>query len=106
MSFNGKISYGGAVVFDKKAYLSIGGENENFMSHAPEDAERFYRISTLGLKWGRTSGNLYHLDHFIGTDSTHGNEFKLINRSEINRVKSMDSNMLRKYIETWPNYPH
>jgi hypothetical protein len=106
MSFNGKISYGGAVVFDKKAYLSIGGENENFISHAPEDVERFYRISTLGLKWGRTTGNLYHLDHFIGTDSTHGNEFKLINRSEINRVKSMDSNMLRKYIETWPNYPH
>ena len=106
MSFNGKISYGGAVVFDKKKYLSIGGENENFISHAPEDAERFYRIKTLGLKWGRVSGNLYHMDHYINSDSTHNNEFKLINRSELNRVKSMDAEMLRKYIETWPNYPH
>jgi hypothetical protein len=101
MSWNGKISYGGAVVFNKNSFLSIGGENENFISHAPEDVERKYRIDMLGLKWTRIPGCLYHMDHYMGVDSTHKNDYELINRSELNRVLSMNAEQLRKYVDGW-----
>jgi hypothetical protein len=81
--------------------LSIGGENENFISHAPEDVERKYRIDMLGLKWTRIPGCLYHMDHYMGVDSTHKNDYELINRSELNRVKSMNAEQLRKYVDGW-----
>jgi hypothetical protein len=97
-------SLGGAVCFNKEKYLEIGGENENFISHAPEDVERNYRIVTLGLKWGRVPGSLYHLDHWMGEDSTHNHEWKLINRSELTRVISMNTYQLRKYIANWTDY--
>ena len=101
MSWNGRISFGGAIVMNKDKFFEAGGENENFITHAPEDAERYYRFTTLGLRIKRIDGNIYHLDHWVGEDSTHNNEFKLINRSELNRVKSMNQEQLRQYVKGW-----
>jgi tryptophanyl-tRNA synthetase len=57
------------VGFNKERYLTIGGENENMVSWAPEDVERYWRASMFGLSIERTPGTLYHIDHFRGNNS-------------------------------------
>jgi len=105
MYFTDKESVGGAIVFDKKSFIKAGMENEHFISHAPEDVERFWRFNALGFKVERVNGPIYHMDHWCGPDSGHGNDFKIINRSEWRRVKNMSIQELRDYISTWPWVP-
>ncbi len=64
-------SVGGAVGFNKERYLGIGGENENFVSWAPEDVERYWRANLFGLTIERTMGTLYHIEHHR-TDNSNG----------------------------------
>jgi hypothetical protein len=66
-------SVGGAVGYDKEAFLKAGGENENFVSYAPEDQERYWRFNLLGMQVERIKGPLYHMDHYRGPDSTMNN---------------------------------
>jgi hypothetical protein len=65
-----KGSVGGAVGFNKERYMSIGGENENFVSWGPEDVERYWRAQLLGLTIERVDGILYHVDHYRGQNSS------------------------------------
>ena len=100
-----KLSVGGAVVFDKNSFIRAGMENENFISHAPEDVERFWRFNMLGYFVGRVDGIIYHLDHYCGEDSGHKNDYQILNRSEWRRVKEMNPEELRQYISTWDWVP-
>lgn len=66
-------SVGGALGYNKERFLQAGGENENFISYAPEDQERYWRFNLLGMDVRRIAGALYHMDHYRGPDSTMNN---------------------------------
>lgn len=95
------ISVGGCVMYRKDVFLESGGENENFISHSPEDAERFYRWNTLGYKVGRIDAVLYHCDHWIGPDSSGRHQNAEAGMDEWRKVKEMDKKQLLAYISTW-----
>lgn len=92
---------GGCVVYAKKTFWDCGGENENFISYGPEDAERLYRFKTLRKRVARIEGVLYHIEHYRGSNSSvHHSDFKA-NQLEYHRVRNMDYEQLSKYINTW-----
>lgn len=91
-------SVGGAILFNKKSYFEGGGENERFISYAPEDKEIFERFSRLGYSIKRIKGVLYHLDHFIGLDSYIHHEDYQANEIEYQKIKSMPDNEIREYV--------
>jgi len=94
-------SVGGAVLFNKKSFIEGGMENENFISYGAEDQERYERFTKLGFKVSRISGNIYHLDHFIGVNSSKKNPYFRWNEFEFIKVKLMDKEQLIEYITTW-----
>lgn len=105
-NFNGisnkkRDSFGGAVIWNKKSFFSIGGENEKFVSFGAEDLERYSRAVKLGLKVSRVKGNLYHIDHFIGVNSSTRNPYFRINRAEYEKVNRMSKEELLNYINQW-----
>lgn len=97
-------SVGGALFWNRDAFIEAGGENEHFVSFGPEDVERYERINRLGLDLRRVKGCLYHMNHYIGPDSSkfHGN-FKR-NQQELARMRAMTDEQLMEYIKTWRNF--
>jgi len=96
------LSVGGAVFFKKKSFIEGGMENENFISYAPEDQERFYRFNKLGYKVKRVKGPLYHIDHFVGNNSwTQHSDYKA-NEKEFFRIRDIQD--LQSEISKWPWY--
>lgn len=95
------LSVGGAVFFKLASFHAGGGENETFISHAPEDTERFYRFVTLGFDVQRVPGPLYHMDHFIGPNSSGRHAFRNRNIAEWEKVQSMTKDQLAAYVESW-----
>lgn len=63
-------SIGGAFIVNRDKYGQAGGENENFDGWGPEDMERVKRMEILELPISRISGELYHLYHPRGRNST------------------------------------
>lgn len=94
-------SFGGAVIWNRKSFLSIGGENERFISFGAEDIERYIRATKLGLKVSRINGILYHIDHFIGMNSSTRNPYFRINRAEYEKVNRMSKEELTEYVNLW-----
>jgi len=94
-------SIGGAIFFNKTAYIEAGLENENFISWGYEDNERLLRLQKLGYKIARTDGNCYHLTHPRSENSWFTNPYIKTNESELKKVQEMDKETLKKYIETW-----
>lgn len=88
-------SVGGAIMFRKDAYFAGGGENENFISYAPEDQELFERFTRLGFKVERINSILYHLDHYIGADSYIYHDKYQENLKELDRVRSLNEEQLK-----------
>jgi len=66
----GENSVGGAFLVNRNAYMQAGMENEKFYGWGPEDGERFNRWNVLQLKVEFTAGNLYHLSHPRGANSS------------------------------------
>lgn len=91
---------GGAVMVDRKFYMSIGGENENFIAFAPEDKERFHRLSTMGRVY-RVPGPLLHLNHprFENSKATH--KFQKQGEDEFQKVSKMNREEISSYVESW-----
>lgn len=100
-SKNGTVSVGGAVIFNKNIFIAGGMENENFISFGPEDSERYERFKKLGARISRVFGNLYHLNHFIGVNSSKKNPYFQWNEFEFIKIKLMDKEELVEYIKTW-----
>lgn len=90
---------GGAVMFQRKAYMEFGMENERFISHAPEDKERFSRFSKLATV-ARVDGPLLHLNHEIKQHSSN-NPYHDAGLAEFQKVDAMTADDLRAYIKTW-----
>jgi hypothetical protein len=94
-------SKGGSVAFLRNQYMKYGGENENFYSHAPEDVERYRRMS-LFCEIKRVGFPLFHLDHWCGQDSRHGHEYSAFNAGEWRRVKEIkNAEGMIDYMRAW-----
>lgn len=98
-------SLGGCIMFRKEKFIEAGMENENFISYAPEDKERYWRFIYLGYKLERIKGPLFHLDHFRGPDSSHKHDFYKKNEEELHKEMNMSVRDLIKYISTWKHLP-
>lgn len=94
-------SVGGAVFFDKDSFIEGGMENEKMISFGPEDCERNDRFKTLGFKVERVGGCLYHMDHYVGVNSSTSNPFFRANHAEIDKIRKMNADELRNYVDTW-----
>ncbi len=95
-------SVGGAVMWNKESFIDAGMENEYFISFGPEDCERHDRAKTLGFDIHRVRGSLFHMNHFVGPDSTPNNPYFQHNTEQIEKIRKMDRRALRAYIDTWP----
>jgi hypothetical protein len=94
-------SVGHAVVMNKKSFIRAGMENENFISWGPEDSERFNRYHILGLKVERINGPIYHIDHFVGENSSNKNKFFHQNEREFLKVVTRNKEQLEEMIRGW-----
>jgi len=97
-------SVGGAVMWNKDSFVDGGMENENFISFGPEDCERHDRFKALGYDIRRVRGSLFHMNHFVGPDSTPSNPYFQHNTEQIEKIRTLcvDRRQLRAYIDTWP----
>ncbi len=106
MMQNEVVSLGGAVGFNKQSFIEGGMENENFISYGAEDVERMLRFNTLGYKIERTYGdNMYHINHFVGSNSNRNHPDFANNEEEIKKIAAMTKEELQSYIKTWKWVP-
>ena len=96
-------SVGGAVMWNKDSFIHGGMENENFISFGPEDCERHDRFKALGYDIRRVRGSLFHMNHFVGPNSSPKNPYFQHNTGEIEKIRTLcvDRRALREYIDTW-----
>jgi hypothetical protein len=94
-------SVGGAIMFNRQSFLNGGGENEHMISFGPEDWERNHRFKALGYQVSRVAGSLYHLDHWIGPNSSGRNPYFKHNHNELDRVRAMTPDELDGYVSGW-----
>jgi len=94
-------SVGGAFFFNRERYRAAGLENENFLAWGFEDNERIVRLQTLGYKLGRTQGNCYHLTHKRDHNGWFSNPYIKENEAELEKIKSLDLNAMKEYVNTW-----
>jgi hypothetical protein len=94
-------SVGGAVLWNKDSFIDGGMENENFISFGPEDCERHDRFKALGYSIARIGGALFHLNHYVGPNSSPDNPFFKHNNDEIDKIRAMTRQQLKEYVDTW-----
>lgn len=94
-------SVGHAVIMKRQSFIKAGMENENFISWSSEDSERFGRFRILELKVERSKGKIYHIDHFIGVNSSSKNPFFQQGQNEFYKINEMSKEQLTEYINTW-----
>jgi hypothetical protein len=97
----GHFSLGGAVMFNKQSFIRAGMENENFISFGPEDVERYERFKKLGYRIERVPGILFHMNHYVGNDSSPRNPYFVGNTREYEKEKIMDEFELTEYVKSW-----
>lgn len=95
-------SFGGAFAMSVEKFWEYGAENEFFVSFGPEDYERNERAKKLGLRIGRANGPLYHLNHWVGPDSTTENPAFKKNMEEYSRITKCSNETLKAYVRSFP----
>lgn len=98
------VAKGGAIFFKTEVYKKGGGENEYFISYAPEDKERYYRFETLGYIYHRAKGHLYHIKHPRHIDSIETHPFFKKNWDEWERIQKMKPEELYSEVRKWDWY--
>lgn len=99
----GRPSVGGAFVVNKRRYLNVGGENENFYDWGPEDAERLKRMEILQEPLEHISGALFHLHHPRNINPASA-DFQARDKHNVNefiKICRMNEAELWNYINTW-----
>jgi len=91
-------SCGGATFFNRDVFLICGGYNEQFISWGFEDNEIVSRFVKLGHAPVRTQGNLFHLSHRRGLDSSTGHSKYTSNQALYMKVNSMSKIELINYV--------
>lgn len=97
-----KTSVGHAVFFNKESFIMGGMENEQMISYAPEDWERYDRFKALGFKIERIDGPMYHIEHFRGPDSSALNPKFKTNHLVLDEQRKLSPEELRKQVDNWP----
>jgi hypothetical protein len=92
-------SYGGMIFFNKDQFIRSGMYNTNFICWGVEDLEIYHRLEKLGFVIKRVEGNLYHLNHRRGVNSTEVNDYYQNNVKEYKKVKLMDKKELEEYVK-------
>ncbi len=94
------MSQGGATMFRRAEFLSLGGYNEKFISWGWEDNEIVTRFSRLGCPPYRVPGEIcVHLDHPRGENSSDTHGYFQQNFKEFRRVFRMVPSEVCRYIE-------
>jgi predicted glycosyltransferase involved in capsule biosynthesis len=83
---------GGAFLVNKESYIKSGKENERYYGWGPEDGERFHRWRNLGFKVLHNFGNLYHLSHPRGINSS----FRSLEQARITRYEVVKTRLSSK----------
>ncbi len=96
--------YGFCQFFNRKVYIDGGLENENFVSYAPEDVERFYRFNILGYKLSRINDKVYHLEHKRTPNSYFTNPHMQSNNAEWEKIKTMSRDDIVEYYKNQTYY--
>lgn len=94
-------SVGHIVMWNRDVFFKIGGENESFISYGPEDVERWERAEKLGIAIKRVKGICYHMDHWMGEDSSGANQFFGQNYAELARLRKLSRDELWNEISLW-----
>ncbi len=89
--------YGHCQFFNTNSYRAGGMENEGFISYAPEDAERGYRFKKMGYNVMWSDGNVFHLEHTRGINSSGNNPHMKQNNDLFEYIKTLDTEQLREY---------
>lgn len=95
------LSVGHIIIWNREKFFEGGGENENFISYGPEDVERYERFDKLGYIIKRVRGIVYHIDHWCGPDSSGMNPNFGRNYDELDRIRKMTKEELKKEINGW-----
>jgi len=95
-------SVGGVAFWNKESFIDVGMENQYMISFGPEDVERHNRVRTFGYDMQRVKGVLFHLDHFVGENSSPKNKHFQHNIEEEKKVTAMSMMELSEYVNTWP----
>lgn len=94
---NERSEYGHCMFFSTEKYKSIGGENEDFISYGPEDAERYERCNRFNLKLHRIKNFVYHLEH-SRTEFSNSQHKNYENNTKLyEMIKSLDESEYLKY---------
>jgi GT2 family glycosyltransferase len=89
---------GGIFLVHRETFLLLGGLNRKMISYGWEDTELFVRFEKLGFhKYMQPRYSLVHLEHRRGKDSA-PNEFFMVNKSEFDKIKGLDSDALQHYV--------
>jgi hypothetical protein len=89
---------GGLLCCIRQKFFMAGAFNENFLSYGGEDEEFYHRVHKLGYKCNRVDGvNLFHFEHMRNLSSVKNN-FYGAQINELERVKAMDAQDLRRYV--------
>jgi hypothetical protein len=94
-------SVGHCVFFSRQSFINGGMENENMVSFGPEDVERYERFKRLGYKVERIKGPVYHMDHYVGQNSSNRNPYFKSNWQELDRIRVMSDEQLKDYVKGW-----
>ncbi len=93
---------GGGFFADREKYIKSGMENEFFYGWGKEDGERVNRWETLGYRFKRVEGYLYHLTHDRGINSQfHSKKQGELKQAELERLALMSKEELKAEIATW-----
>jgi len=88
----------GVVVFRTSTLREIGGYSKKMISYGWEDIEVLKRAAKLGFYYfSLPTGNVIHLDHARGKDSTQGEYYEL-NKREFLKISVMNKSDLVSYI--------
>jgi len=82
---------------NRQKYIDSYMMNENFVSWGCEDDEFYFRMSTLGLRIGRTNNYVYHLEHSRTENSWFSNPNFNNNYNLWNTIKTFDKDKLVEY---------
>ena len=99
---NSEVATGGCLFFDVARFQSCGLENERIIGWGPDDNERDLRLRHLGIRLGRVSGPLFHLEHRRGRPSRTMHDLTETNEKECARIASLASIDLAAEILSWP----
>ena len=93
---------GGGFFASRQAYLASGMENEFFYGWGKEDGERVNRWETLGYRFKRVGGHMYHLTHDRGINSKfHSIPQGKIKQAELERLAMMSKKEMLKEVQSW-----